>query len=634
MAAVLTMPPVAKGQRLQQVSRIVLLAGRYVSRVEQSFADFARTTPPHADTFRGAPIDVRVTMSLSSDSSSSPKREEVLKSHANERVAELRVRLAELFRAKAEDITISCAEKELDSGLDSKFVGSLSSVDLSPVELSVVKKAGASSSSSTSTALVLFQEMPDSQAGTSAATTSASSFSANRRALSFSDEKEKCLPGVIMASTDVFKMLYHLADLNDTEVLTALRQLLCLIPTDPSVSEVFDAVTYHSRSNATQFASAASASPKVSPRKPLFPSVAGASASSPGANPLSPEGTPLAANLEEARQEAGRLLDASAEGMNAFRLLYNLEVLSSRLMPSAENSFYSAQQSRQFCSDFLDAGGVGLVFRVLERDALPADVNVHTRLNVYLVALQLADFLLCSDVSSSDRDKKQTASPTIKPTPPKRSALDNSAPGSSGKSAGGAGGSVAIGIIREMPEAEFVEIATSLVRVAWAVASGNAPLSSTSILKAHSSDTRLYAIRRSRDNSTGSSGSSEGAEALGGVASPTAAAAPVARNVVSPAEARIACRAFDLLVTALTARANVLSALQSLPLFTDFIVDIVLGSTSEDVREAACRQLLRLSRARVVARALNLDEGSPKAPPPTPKQFLTRTVLKTPVPLW
>ena len=59
VAAVMTMPPVAKGQRLQQVSRIVLLAGRYVSRVEQSFADFARSTPPHADTFRGAPIDVR-----------------------------------------------------------------------------------------------------------------------------------------------------------------------------------------------------------------------------------------------------------------------------------------------------------------------------------------------------------------------------------------------------------------------------------------------------------------------------------------------------------------------------------------------------------------------------------------------
>ena len=101
------------------------------------------------------------------------------------------------------------------------------------------------------------------------------------------------------------------------------------------------------------------------------------------------------------------------------------------------------------------------------------------------------------------------------------------------------------------------------------------------------------------------------------------------------AEAQIASRAFDLMVTAMTARANVLSAFQSLPLIPEFIVDIVLGSTSEEVRVAACKQLLRLSKARVVARALNLDENPTKAaPPPTPKQFLTRIVLKTPVPLW
>ena len=121
-------------------------------------------------------------MSLSSDSSSSSssaKREEVVKSHANERVSELRARVAEAFKAaKADDVTMSFAEKELDSDLDSRFVGSLSSVDLSPVEISAVRKAGASSSSSsTSTALVLFNEMPDSQAGASTSSSASASFS-------------------------------------------------------------------------------------------------------------------------------------------------------------------------------------------------------------------------------------------------------------------------------------------------------------------------------------------------------------------------------------------------------------------------------------------------------------------------
>ena len=121
----------------------------------------------------------------------------------------------------------------------------------------------------------------------------------------------------------------------------------------------------------------------------------------------------------------GKMLDAGSEGMNPFRLLYNLEVLSGRLNVHSPSSI---DQSDKFVTDFLDSGGLGLVFKALEQDALPADVNVHTRQSVYLAALQIADALLSSNVpAAADQDKKQTSSPTIKPTPPKRSALDNSA---------------------------------------------------------------------------------------------------------------------------------------------------------------------------------------------------------------
>ena len=67
--------------------------------------------------------------------------------------------------------------------------------------------------------------------------------------------------------------------------------------------------------------------------------------------------------------------------------------------------------------------------------------------------------------------------------------------------------------------------------------------------------------------------------------SPTSTAPTVAassghvRNPVTAAEAQIAILAFDLMVTAMTARAgNVLAAFQALPLIPEFIVDIVLGT--------------------------------------------------------
>ena len=121
------------------------------------------------------------------------------------------------------------------------------------------------------------------------------------------------------------------------------------------------------------------------------------------------------------------------------------------------------------------------MYLIESQDALPADVNVHTRQSVYLAALQIADALLSSNIST-DQNKKQTSSPTIKPTPPKRSALDDSAKaGPTSKTLPAS--NAAMGILREMGEAEFSEVLSSLVRVSWAMASGNTPMSSTSIVK-------------------------------------------------------------------------------------------------------------------------------------------------------
>ena len=69
--------------------------------------------------------------------------------------------------------------------------------------------------------------------------------------------------------------------------------------------------------------------------------------------------------MGEARIEMGKMLDAGSEGMNPFRLLYNLEVLSGRL--NVHSSPSSIEQSDKFVTDFLDSGGLGLVFKTLEQ---------------------------------------------------------------------------------------------------------------------------------------------------------------------------------------------------------------------------------------------------------------------------
>ena len=65
-----------------------------------------------------------------------------------------------------------------------------------------------------------------------------------------------------------------------------------------------------------------------------------------------------------------------------------IQVLSSKLMPTTQEA--GAQQSaRRFCEDFLNAGGLHLVVNVLQREAIPLDVDYEIRQGCYAIALQL-----------------------------------------------------------------------------------------------------------------------------------------------------------------------------------------------------------------------------------------------------
>ncbi len=663
-----------RNQRLQQVSRILYLAERYISQVEQSFGE-DRTMPAHFSTFRGASVAVRV---ISKDASADPPRiwqsgTEVLAaemtSFENETVGALRQQVSAALKTSPDQLVLSQNGVELGADADSKSVMSLAKNHGLTLTAKTKPPSSSATSSSTSTAIVLYDNKPKSLLRSSPTPCSSSAM----RGPTYAEEKERTLPGVIMASGgQVFRMLYQLAGLNDPAVFSAVRSLVHLIPTDPSVTEVFDSVSYHSvdcggssvvgRSPAVAAAASADASPKPSPRKSV------------GSLPPFSSTT---ANLEEAKAQLISLFDASTEHMNPFRVLYNLEVLSGRLVPPGGGD----AAAQQFCLDFLNCGGLQIVLGVLERNALPTDIDYGIRQLVYLMALQLADFLLGGEDSDIARDgepkvrlkktdvvlransrqdishlqvsNSSLSSPVIKPTPPKRSALDSSAVGATTRTLPTPSVQCAAKVLQTMKEADFCAILSCLMRVAWAAAGGNLSLASTSILKAHGSDSRLYAVRRSRDNSTGSSGSEsgEGPSAAASAVAPASGAAigsPLSGSGHQPAavtsgDAIIACKAIELMVACLEIRTNVLASFYTLPLIGEFVVDVVLGSSSAVVRRRACAQLIRMSRIRPPpVRSLDLNAtggdgdtgGGTAAVQLKPAQFLTRIILKTPVPLW
>ena len=680
-----------------------------------------RSILPHAATFHGRKREVKVTAT----SDAGKKEEFVIQTHANEVIANVKTRVAEaLKQPSAEALKFSCGELELGASKDRCLLGSLGDEE----EFNWTVKT--LSSSSSSTALVLFQEdfgdfdsvNSGTGAGATAAAASSSAMSSpsSGRHDSDSDDGERSLPGVIMASGGkVFPMLYQVASLNDPKIVRSVRKIVHLIPTDPAVQEALDTVLFGtgtSTSPRPPFAAATTdaTSPKLSPRRKkaapsLTPSGGGGGGVGgvAGRGPSSMGGGAQHSSSPEPQSDWGGnetlrlpdLLNSRADGMNPFRVLYNLEVLSARLMPT-HAAAVPAAAAQDFATKFLHSGGLAMVLGVMDKNAMPADVDYEIRQSAYRLALQLARHLLSdhqiivgrggvgggiinppltpstsasggatASPSASSLGTSLTSSPLVKPTPPKRSALDSSISAASAASATSTSASScppsvvksplaisATRLMQTMSETDFGDTVSCLMRVVWAAAAGNLQLSATSNIPSSTSESSTSSSgisssggkprkisdrprfflgnRRSRDSSTGSSGSdgsSLDSQSLH-------AGVCAQQTIVGPRDCQIAGEAFELLVTCLQMRSSHLPAFLAHPLLSDFVIDTVLGSPSEGVRATARDQLVRLSKARHAARALKLDDsttsgqGSPQSL--TPKQTLTKMILKTPVPLW
>jgi len=65
----------------------------------------------------------------------------------------------------------------------------------------------------------------------------------------------------------------------------------------------------------------------------------------------------------------------------------------------------------------------------------------------------------------------------------------------------------------------------------------------------------------------------------------------------------------------------------SLPSISEFIIDVVVGSPQEDIRDMAVQQFLALSRTQVSPSECTGHQL-------TPRQFLLQTLLKARLPFW
>ncbi|XP_075472164.1 ubiquitin carboxyl-terminal hydrolase 24 isoform X2 [Ascaphus truei] len=573
-----------RSTKLVIIERLLLLAERYVITVEDLYS-VPRTILPHGASFHGHLLTLNLTYESTKDTFT-------IEAHSNETVGSIRWKIAKHLNCPIENLQIFASENLLTVNKDQKLLHQLG---FSDEQALTVKTLGSGTPSGNS-------------ADASAGSSSSSGFSS-----SYAMEQEKSLPGVVMALVcNVFDMLYQLANLEEPRITVRVRKLLLLIPTDPAVQEALDQLdslgrkTLLSESQGSQ----SSKSPSLSSKQHHQPS---------------------ASSILES------LFRSSAPGMSTFRVLYNLEVLSSKLMPTADDEM-ARNCAKSFCENFLKAGGLSLVVNVMQRDSIPSEVDYETRQGVYSICLQLARFLLVGQTlpTTFDEDLMKDGVEGLSSRPFRNASRQSSrqmslcgTPEKSSHRQLSVSDRSSIRVEEIIPAArvaiqtmevnDFTCTVACFMRLSWAAAAGRLDLvGSNQPIK--ESNTLFPAGIRNRLSSSGSNCSS------GSEGEPTSLHAwiCVRQQSVSTKDTIIAGEALSLLVTCLQLRSQQLGSFYNLPSVADFTIDILLGSPSSEIRRVACDQLYTLSQT----------DTSSYPEVQKPNLFLLDIILSAQLPLW
>lgn len=575
-----------RSTKLVIIERLLLLAERYVITIEDLYS-VPRTILPHGASFHGHLLTLNLNYESTKDTFT-------IEAHSNETVGSIRWKISRHLNCPVESLQIFANESLLTVNKDQKL---LHQVGFSDDQALTVKTLGSGTPSSSS-------------AETSASSSSSSaSFSS-----SYAMDQEKSLPGVVMALVcNVFDMLYQLANLEEPRITVRVRKLLLLIPTDPAVQEALDQLDSLGRKKTLLSDSQSSKSPSLSSKQHHQQQLSASSI------------------LES-------LFRSSAPGMSTFRVLYNLEVLSSKLMPTADDEM-ARNCAKSFCENFLKAGGLSLVVNVMQRDSIPTEVDYETRQGVYSICLQLARFLLVGQTmpATLDEDLAKDGVEGLSSRPfrnvSRQSSRQMSLCGTPEKSSYrqlSVSDRSSIRVEEIIPAArvaiqtmevnDFTCTVACFMRLSWAAAAGRLDLVGSNQPIKESNNSLFPAGLRGRLSSSGSNCSS------GSEGEPTSLHAwiCVRQQSVSTKDAIIAGEALSLLVTCLQLRSQQLGSFYNLPSVADFVIDILLGSPSAEIRRVACDQLYTLSQT----------DTSAYPDVQKPNLFLLGVVLSAQLPLW
>ena len=526
---------------LQKIERLLMIVEEYIHIVEHEHSPTAHITSFHS-------LEYQIKIILG-DLGKTNCSYDIITVHANDTLEMLRTRLGEFYKVLSHDIHISIQNTRplpqsydhfntnkintnttvLNSGLNSKY---LYQVYITPGTTIYIKILASTYNQITKSV------------NSEPVRISLNHLSTARQQIMGSEDSTRLIPSNMMAeNSKVYDILYKLSYLKNTNLNRRIRNLLYLMPSDIRIHDSLDIISLHATNGCLNLRRSSTDSCQIDP--------------------------------QEAIEHVFDIKTCSL-----IQLLYNLEILSSKILPLSTNNGIQ-QSSKIFRQDFLKHSGVEFLFQLLQ-SLNQSDYYLCQEMTILI--LQLIQFLICGE----NRSEEILSSSLSMQISPSSSSQISSTPNDSINQ------SISLDFqatIEHLEFEKFVEQIQQLIFLCWAAAAGNIRLhGQNSTIKEQVKLDRYALLQQINTNvftrNSFSNDSSINNTVQYGIC--------VKNESISPLDSEIAEKIIDIIIFCFEKRPEFLSTFLIQPFFADFLLEILIGTTSREVRQCALRNIIHL----------------------------------------
>jgi hypothetical protein len=441
---------------LQKIERLLMITEEYIHIVEHEHSQTA-----HITSFHGLEYQIKILLGEIGKTNSSY---DIVTVHSNDTLEMLRVRLGQYFKVPSYDIHISiqntrplpqsydhlgmnntaiplsCSSNNQPNNSNNSVLGSwlnskyLYQVHITPGTTVYIKILGSSNNQPIKSGNYEPVRMNLNDPSLIIPTRHM-----NNSNLSTNEDLTRLTPSNMMAeNSKVYDVLYKLSYLNNKNIHKRIRNLLYLMPSDIRINDYLDLISIRAVDSCT------------TERRQ-------STETSTNTNPVN------------SRKAIECIFDVN--NYSPIQLLYNLEILSSRIVPLSTNNGIQ-QSSKLFRQDFIEQSGVEFLFQLLNslNDFITDEYQYSLCQEMTILILQLIQLLVCGN---NQQDDNHSTSMQISPA---SSSLSLQISQTVNDSINDSIDSDYRATVENLQFEEFVEEIKQLIFLCWAAAAGNLKL--------------------------------------------------------------------------------------------------------------------------------------------------------------